>query len=62
VREELFGATVEVDCYDPESWNKLWEDVGPFKTETFLREVVGPNGEISWKMIWSATRITRSVE
>lgn len=33
IREEILGMTVEMYCYDPESWNKLWEDAGPFKTE-----------------------------
>ncbi|KAG1748152.1 hypothetical protein EDB19DRAFT_1630360 [Suillus lakei] len=48
----------EMYCYDPESWNKLWEDVGPFKTEAFLKELIGPNGEIGWEMVWSATMST----
>ncbi|KAG2363519.1 hypothetical protein BDR07DRAFT_1226471, partial [Suillus spraguei] len=25
MREEMFGRTVDMHCYDPESWNKLWE-------------------------------------
>jgi len=60
VRDEVFGMIVEVYCHDPESWNKLWEDAGPFKTETFLTEVVRPDGETAWMMAWSATRIMRS--
>ncbi|KAG1745247.1 hypothetical protein EDB19DRAFT_1849291 [Suillus lakei] len=58
IREEVLGMTVEMYCYDPESWNKLWEDAGPFKTEAILKEVIGPNGEIGWMMVWSAT-VTR---
>lgn len=55
IREEILGMKVEMYCYDPESWNKLWEDAGPFKTEAVLREVIAPNGEIGWVMVWSAT-------
>ncbi|KAG2128704.1 hypothetical protein DEU56DRAFT_504805 [Suillus clintonianus] len=51
---------VKMYCYDPESWNKLWEDAGPFKAEASLKELVGLNGEIGWEMIWSATVITKS--
>lgn len=47
-------------CYDPESWNKLWEDAGPFKTEASLTEVIAPNGKVTLKMVWSATRSTKS--
>lgn len=57
IREEV---TVEMYCYDPESWNKLWEDAGPFKTEAILKEVIAPNGEIGWMMVWSATMCTKS--
>ncbi|OJA08414.1 hypothetical protein AZE42_00975 [Rhizopogon vesiculosus] len=56
VREEIFGRMEEVYCYDPESWNKLWADAGPFKTEASLTEMVGPKGEVAWMMVWSATR------
>ncbi|KAG2747154.1 hypothetical protein P692DRAFT_20835931 [Suillus brevipes Sb2] len=55
IREEILGMTVEMYCYDPESWNKLWEDAGPFKTEAALKEVIAPNGETGWVMVWSAT-------
>ncbi|KAG1736089.1 uncharacterized protein EDB91DRAFT_535548 [Suillus paluster] len=61
IREEVLGMTVEMYCYDPESWNKLWEDAGPFKTEAILKEVIAPNGEVGWMMVWSATMSTRSV-
>ncbi|KAG1718392.1 hypothetical protein EDB19DRAFT_924168 [Suillus lakei] len=47
-------------CYDPESWNKLWEDTGPFKTEAVLKEFTGLNGEVEWMMVWSATMCTKS--
>jgi SAM-dependent methyltransferase len=60
VREEMLGMAVEMYCYDPESWNKLWEDAGPFKMETVLKEVIAPNGEIGWMMVWSATMSTKS--
>ncbi|KAG2156790.1 uncharacterized protein EDB93DRAFT_1125635 [Suillus bovinus] len=60
IREEVFGMTVDMYCYDPESWNKLWEAAGPFKTEAVLKEVTTPNGEIGWKMVWSATMTTKS--
>ncbi|KAG1816898.1 hypothetical protein EV424DRAFT_1409416 [Suillus variegatus] len=59
IREEIFGMTVDMYCYDPESWNKLWEDAGPFKTEAVLKEVITPNGEIGWRMVWSATMSTK---
>ncbi|KAG1760761.1 hypothetical protein EDD22DRAFT_899655 [Suillus occidentalis] len=55
IQEETLGMTVEMYCYDPESWNKLWKDAGPFKTEAVLKEVIAPNGEIGWVMFWSAT-------
>ncbi|KAG2128703.1 hypothetical protein DEU56DRAFT_915375 [Suillus clintonianus] len=54
------GMKADKYCYDPESWNKLWEDAGPFKTETILKEVTGPNGGIGWTMVWSATISTKS--
>ncbi|KAG1823553.1 uncharacterized protein BJ212DRAFT_1261697 [Suillus subaureus] len=60
IREETLGMTVEMYCYDPESWNKLWEDAGPFKTEAVLKEVIAPNGEIGWRMVWSVTVDTKS--
>jgi hypothetical protein len=55
----MLGMAVEMYCYDPESWNKLWEDAGPFKMETVLKEVIAPNGEIGWMMVWSATMSTK---
>lgn len=55
IREEILGMTVVMYCYDPESWNKLWEDAGPFETEAVLKEVIAPNGETGWVMVWSAT-------
>jgi len=60
LREEASGMTVEMYCYDPESWKKLWEDAGSFRVEAFLTEVVGANGVVAWKMFWSATKGTRS--
>ncbi|KAG1862034.1 hypothetical protein DFJ58DRAFT_776048 [Suillus subalutaceus] len=60
IREEMLGVTVEMYCYNPESWNKLWEDAGPFETEAVLKEVIAPNGEIGWRMVWSATMSTKS--
>lgn len=56
VREEVLGMSVEMYCYDPESWKKLWEDAGSFKVEAFLTEVIGLKGEVAWKMFWSATK------
>ncbi|KAG1745220.1 hypothetical protein EDB19DRAFT_2023695 [Suillus lakei] len=60
VRGTAPGMRVEKYCYDPESWNKLWEDAGPFKTEAILKEVIGLNGEVEWMMVWSATMCTKS--
>ncbi|KAG2128705.1 hypothetical protein DEU56DRAFT_758327 [Suillus clintonianus] len=60
IRAKVPSMGVEMYCYDPESWNKLWEDAGPFKTEAVLREVIDPNGEIGWMMVWSATMSTKS--
>ncbi|KAG2067843.1 hypothetical protein BDR04DRAFT_1104432 [Suillus decipiens] len=54
VQEEMFGGTVDIHCYDPESWNKPWGDAGSFKTEAILKEAIGPNGKMGWRMVWSA--------
>ncbi|KAJ8592964.1 hypothetical protein M405DRAFT_638963 [Rhizopogon salebrosus TDB-379] len=56
VGEEVLGMSVEMYCYDPESWKKLWEDAGSFKVEAFLTEVIDLKGEVAWKMFWSATK------
>ncbi|KAG0698607.1 hypothetical protein DFH29DRAFT_88598 [Suillus ampliporus] len=58
--DDVLDETTEVYCHDPESWNKLWEDAGPFKMETILEEVTGVEGEIAWRMVWSATMTTKS--
>ncbi|KAG0693855.1 hypothetical protein DFH29DRAFT_1084075 [Suillus ampliporus] len=48
--EDVLGEKVEVYCHDPESWNKLWEEAGPFKMDTILEEVTDLEGGIAWKM------------
>ncbi|KAG0696576.1 hypothetical protein DFH29DRAFT_194053 [Suillus ampliporus] len=58
--EDVLGEKVEVYCHDPESWNKLWEEAGPFKMDTILEEVTDLEGGIAWKMVWSATMTTKS--
>jgi len=51
VQDEISGEAVEMYCYDPEGQNKLWEDVGPFKTEASLTKVIAPNSKVALKMV-----------